>query len=101
MPTRDQLPTILNELEQALAQAKGSAFLVSDGEQDFYTKKAGELLSGATDLVEEALGYLRMTQVGLPMEQRMNPGHRAVGRPDPTTTTTVRPPRRLRPFRTR
>ncbi len=102
MPTHDQLAPILTELEQALAQVKGASCLTSEGDQDYYTRKTLELLSGSGELIEEALGYLRMTQAGLPMEQR-TAGHRAMaGRQDPTTTTTVRPPaRRNRPFRTR
>jgi hypothetical protein len=91
MPTKDQVAAISDLLVEIMLKAKAARDQALVGDQDYYTKRVSELAQAAHDDAEEALGFLRLTQV-LPPEKKkvpMNAKVRGSGA-SPTARPTLR-----------
>lgn len=84
MPTRDQIRAIADIIAEMKGSAEAARSLLRTDDQDYYTNKTAELMDEMFDKADEALGFLRLTQAGVPVESRTTPGYR------PPTSTKVR-----------
>lgn len=77
MPTRDEVRRAADLLVEILQKADEVKVLLTEGDQDYYTKQSADLVQASRDAAEEALGFVGLTQAGVPLEQRTTPGYRS------------------------